>query len=65
MADFQLFLCGDKSRNIPGLLSAMLTETLATFNKDEVCLGTCRRYAKHLGYHFTKTSEGTFTDNFN
>ena len=58
MADFQLFLCGDKSRNIPGCL----TETLATFNKDEVCLDTCRRYANHLGYHFTKTSEGTFTD---
>ena len=27
-----------------------------------MCLDTCRRYANHLGYHFTKTSEGTFTD---
>ena len=58
MADFQLFLCGDQARNIPGLL----TETLAVYNKDEVCVDTCRRYANHLGYFFVKTSEGTFPD---
>ena len=60
MADFQFFLCGDKERNIPGLL----TETLTAYTKDEVCVDTmsCRRYANHLGYFFVKTSEGTFTD---
>ena len=58
MSDFKLFLCGDDSRGIPGLL----TETLASVDKTEVCVDTCRKYANHLGYVFTKVSEGTFTD---
>ena len=56
MSDFKLFLCGDYSRGIPGLL----TETLASVDKTEVCVDTCRKYANHLGYVFTKVSEGTF-----
>jgi hypothetical protein len=34
MSDFKLFLCGDDSRGIPGLL----TETLASVDKTEVCV---------------------------
>ena len=60
MSDFQLFLCVDDPRGIPGLL----IETLASVDKTEVCVDTCRKYANRLGYDivFTKVSEGTFTD---
>ena len=51
IADFKLFLVGDPSRNIPGLLD----DKLDAIGKNEICDDTCRRYANHLGYFYTKT----------